>query len=263
MSIEIICHAKRCVYNDHGICGVPHLIQISQRGRCRSYHKTVHEKFLRPDPFSAEGLQLVVKCAHRCGGSLSIRDAQRHMRIVREAQGGARAVLQAAVDAGLGTWQARPRKLSPRGGRTLVHFVANGCWAPWVPHDERVAVKPAVIASVPQGHIELKLAKEWLASMLARGPMPTGECIRLGAEQGHSERTLRRAFEGIGGRPRKIGMRGGWTWELRGFESPAALPGTAQKLDLMSRRAELGLPIFGDGDPLTDYAREMTAAMSD
>lgn len=62
-------------------------------------------------------------------------------------------------------------------------------------------------------------ATGWLCDVLANGPMPSKDIIGDGREQGHSEKTLRRAYKEMGGKPTKTGMDGGWLWSL-----PTATP---------------------------------------
>lgn len=60
---------------------------------------------------------------------------------------------------------------------------------------------------------EREEAGQWLREALADGPIPSGQVIRDGKEQGFSEKTLRRAYKDLRGRPRKGGMDDGWYWD--------------------------------------------------
>lgn len=64
-------------------------------------------------------------------------------------------------------------------------------------------------------------AADWLRDTLANGPMSPKEIITDGREQGHAEKTLRRAFKEMGGKPTKTGMDGGWLWSLPDATPPS------------------------------------------
>jgi hypothetical protein len=57
-------------------------------------------------------------------------------------------------------------------------------------------------------------ADEFLTDFLAAGPMATKTVIVEAGKAGIAERTLRRAAKRRGVRHRKLGMGGGWVWEL-------------------------------------------------
>lgn len=61
---------------------------------------------------------------------------------------------------------------------------------------------------------ERERARDWLKEVLAGGPLGSVDLIADGREHGLSEKTLRRAFRDIGGRPRKAGPNGTWLWSL-------------------------------------------------
>lgn len=90
-------------------------------------------------------------------------------------------------------------------------------------------------------------AGAWLVAYLADGPRPSDEVIEAGAAEGHSQRTLWRAKDDLGIKPRKIGFDEGWEWELpEGVDlrnqpdlPKAATPGTPPPHD-------------GDGAPSDD-----------
>lgn len=58
-------------------------------------------------------------------------------------------------------------------------------------------------------------AAEWLGERLSDGPVPSKDVFREGKEAGFGEKTLRAAFESIGGKPSKSAMDGPWYWSLR------------------------------------------------
>ena len=57
-------------------------------------------------------------------------------------------------------------------------------------------------------------AADWLRTALADGPMYSTQVFEQGRENGHSDKTIRRAFKDMGGKPSKSGFDGGWFWEL-------------------------------------------------
>lgn len=57
-------------------------------------------------------------------------------------------------------------------------------------------------------------AAEWLQLELAEGPLPASDVLSAAEGRGFNARTVRRAFEQLGGKPRKVGFRGGWSWSL-------------------------------------------------
>ncbi len=57
-------------------------------------------------------------------------------------------------------------------------------------------------------------AAEWLRDALADGPVRSTDVIAQAKANGISEKTLRRGFHDMGGKPRKGSFDGGWYWEL-------------------------------------------------
>lgn len=68
--------------------------------------------------------------------------------------------------------------------------------------------------SKPERHTQRDDAEDWLRAYLADGAKPSKQIIDDAKENGISERTLRRAFQELGGRPRKDGEAGCWRWGL-------------------------------------------------
>jgi len=68
-------------------------------------------------------------------------------------------------------------------------------------------------------------AREWLADLLAHGPVPAGEALRQARQAGIAERTLRRAKSDLGVRSVKAGMGAGWAWTLppEGCQAPESV----------------------------------------
>ena len=61
-------------------------------------------------------------------------------------------------------------------------------------------------------------AIDFLREYLSSGPRPSKEVIAEAKEHGHTEKTVRRAFKDIGGKPTKSGFEGGWEWSLDSAE---------------------------------------------
>lgn len=61
-------------------------------------------------------------------------------------------------------------------------------------------------------------ARQWLADILADGPLPAADVVEAAKQDGISERTLRRARQALGVRPSKVGRPGDddarWIWAL-------------------------------------------------
>lgn len=71
----------------------------------------------------------------------------------------------------------------------------------------------------------LSIAKEWLAGVLASGPVPSDETYGRARDEGIPAHALERARKELGVRPRKegFGQAGRWVWELpRGRENHAS-----------------------------------------
>jgi hypothetical protein len=64
-------------------------------------------------------------------------------------------------------------------------------------------------------------AKEWLQERLSGKAVPSTEIVEEATQLGFAEKTLRRAYGELGGKPRKSDFEGGWIWELPG-EPPFA-----------------------------------------
>ena len=58
-------------------------------------------------------------------------------------------------------------------------------------------------------------ATEFLQDYLSSGPLSAKEVQRAAADAGISTKSLRTAREGLGVKPEKSGMKGGWVWSLR------------------------------------------------
>ena len=59
----------------------------------------------------------------------------------------------------------------------------------------------------------------WLEQFLAQGPVAAAEVQRKSEMMGLSWTTVRRAQKALGIKPRKLGMGGGWTWQLPSAEA--------------------------------------------
>ncbi len=69
---------------------------------------------------------------------------------------------------------------------------------------------------------KIETATEFLRMLLSDQGLASSEVIERGKASGHAEKTLRRAFSRLGGKPAKKGMEGGWEWSLppEGESSP-------------------------------------------
>ncbi len=63
----------------------------------------------------------------------------------------------------------------------------------------------------------LSQATEWLEDALSNGPRLSRQIITDGKENEFGEKLIRRAFNAMGGKPRKDGMEGPWIWSLPGW----------------------------------------------
>jgi hypothetical protein len=81
--------------------------------------------------------------------------------------------------------------------------------------DDAFAAETAAMEAKPKGN-DRKEAVEWLRNRLSAGSSPSKEVIEEAREVGFSEKTLRRAYNEIGGKARKSKFDGGWLWELPG-----------------------------------------------
>jgi AAA domain len=119
--------------------------------------------------------------------------------------------------------------LAPNNNETLAfHFGARKVgidsktgkeiWAPyviWEPqHVDITAVEAMQAATKPRSTTARDDAKEFLLDLLANGPVRSREIIEAAEANGISRRTLFRAKNDLGIKPRKKGVRGGWFWQL-------------------------------------------------
>jgi putative DNA primase/helicase len=63
---------------------------------------------------------------------------------------------------------------------------------------------------------------QWLAQMLAEGPVPVATLREEAAAAGHSWGTVRRAYKALGVTAEKADFTGGWAWRLPEEASPGA-----------------------------------------
>jgi putative DNA primase/helicase len=57
-------------------------------------------------------------------------------------------------------------------------------------------------------------ATEWLKDTLSDGAVGSTELFRMASLQGFNKNIIRRAYNRLGGKPKKSGFDGGWNWEL-------------------------------------------------
>ena len=90
-------------------------------------------------------------------------------------------------------------------------------------------------------------AKEWLRIALADGRMYSTQVFQEARENGHSEKTIRRAFKDMGGKPSKSGFDGRWFWELPREDGQVAEDAQAPEVGTLGDSGHLGGD-DGDGD---------------
>lgn len=73
-------------------------------------------------------------------------------------------------------------------------------------------------------HTKRDVAEVWLQDFLSEGPRPALKVIAEAKAAGLAERTVRRAMDGAGVKPRKTGVRGSWVWELKQNQGGKADP---------------------------------------
>ena len=100
--------------------------------------------------------------------------------------------------------------------------------------------------------------RKWLQQYLATEPKYSIDVINQGIAMGWSETIIRRAFQEVGGKGERVGVR--WQWRIPHCdqdsdctEEEAAKPttrqaGTPEKIALMRARASAGLPVMANGD---------------
>ena len=75
-------------------------------------------------------------------------------------------------------------------------------------------MKPMIPQGDPEERSAVDDAKEFLAGLLADGPMPAKRVYGEARDAGHSERTIRRAQKALGVEAIKEGLKGSWLWKL-------------------------------------------------
>ena len=66
------------------------------------------------------------------------------------------------------------------------------------------------------GHTDREQAADWLRDALADGPVRSTALFAEAKENGIAQKTARRAFRDMGGKPHKASFDGGWYWRLPG-----------------------------------------------
>lgn len=80
----------------------------------------------------------------------------------------------------------------------------------------RVSLSADELLAASQGDGMETTAEDFLRELLADGPMAARDVMTVIRDNGYSPKCIRRAFEYIGGKPRKGDFKGGWVWELPG-----------------------------------------------
>ncbi len=73
-------------------------------------------------------------------------------------------------------------------------------------------------------------AKRFLSEQLANGAVPSKTIKADAVEAGHTRATIRRAQKALGIEAVKVGMKGGWLWQMPGQEAARAILGSAKAL---------------------------------
>lgn len=91
------------------------------------------------------------------------------------------------------------------------------CRIEWEPDAVTVTADEALAARERGNNVQPKqsAAEEWLAGMLADGPVAVTELRREAEAAGYSWSTVRRANDALGVTTEKTGYEGGWAWRLR------------------------------------------------
>lgn len=87
-------------------------------------------------------------------------------------------------------------------------------WGEVLEGSARDLLGAAETQSDPDERSALEDAKEFLRSLLAKGPVPSKQLMRDAHEAGHAERTLKRAKKVLGVEATKSGMKAPWMWSL-------------------------------------------------
>jgi len=88
----------------------------------------------------------------------------------------------------------------------------------WEPDPVNVSVDDALTAEYGGSgdRTDREQAADWLRIALADGRMYSTQVFEQARENGHTVKTIRRAFKDMGGKPAKSGYDTGWFWELPG-----------------------------------------------
>lgn len=97
-------------------------------------------------------------------------------------------------------------------------------------------------------------AAEWLANLLASGPLAAGEVREAAEAAGCSWRTVQRAADTIEVKRTRSEFKGGWIWELTHSEGSAKKPENLSSCHLRESRPEMGIsePITSEDDKSDD-----------
>lgn len=110
--------------------------------------------------------------------------------------------------------------LSPKAS-TLTFSIDEGRFL-WGPESTLTAEQVLAVPAEGEGGNALTEAKEFLATLLAGGPIPAKEVKREAREAGVSEITLKRAKASLGIKAQKNSFDQGWTWKLPAKEAKEA-----------------------------------------
>ena len=133
---------------------------------------------------------------------------------VSEEDGGGRVLARAknnlGPDAGGFGYDIEPLELPDHPGVHTTRIL----WGASLEGTARVLLGKTESVDDPDEHSALREAKDFLAGLLANGPLPAKQIKREADEAGHAERTIKRAKAALGIKARKAGMKDPWLWHL-------------------------------------------------
>lgn len=142
---------------------------------------------------------------YRGGGSIGIVAAARAAHILARDPDDEGALVLAPTKSNLGPPQsALILRIMPTGDGTCTRVE-------WLGSTETTA---ADLLRPPQRRTKAEEAEAFLRHTLSGSPRPSAEIVRMAADRGLSEMTLRRARQTLGLVVAKDGFDGGWTWSL-------------------------------------------------
>jgi putative DNA primase/helicase len=134
-------------------------------------------------------------------------------------------------DQGGGRFIARAKSnIGPDGGGYLYELrqeplpnhpgivASSVLWGAPIAGSAREILAKAEAVEDPETRTQTSEAEDWLADLLANGPVKANEAIKKAKIAGHSDKSLRTARERLRVRPKKSNFSGGWTWGLPDYQ---------------------------------------------